>query len=295
MTILHLAMGHPEFDRSARELGHEVTRVEHRTKEGAANPMFASNLRAATEGKTYDLCFAQLQGFPMSPEWWAMVASTGAFVVEWCGDVRDPIPNHYAKNAPFVDVTAFSNMTDVVTFNREGWRSEYLQIGYDETFYTPGNEVRGGVVFLGNNYPARFPESASRAKMVAAMQRAFGPRFTVYGRGWRPGSVSTTPEAERAIYQRALVAVNWDHFHRPYFASDRILRAQSCGCVVVTQEYEGREQEHPFAVAVTSIEGAVEAVRGLLDGSDLGEKAARHTREKHTWHARIETMERWAQ
>lgn len=300
LRILHIALGHPEFDRCARELGHTVTRVQHRN-----NPRWIRELHDACNRQAYDLCFAQLQAPNiMTPELWGMVKSTGAFIVEWCGDVREPLPYHYVDHAPYVDVTAFSNLTDVHEMRALGHRSEYLQIGYDETFYTPGDpRERKGVVFLGNNYVDRFPNSQLRAKVVDLMRREFGSLFRVYGNGWGHGTSRTTPEQEREIYRSALIALNVDHFTRPHFASDRILRAQACGCLVYSLPFEEEVAKENPRVRMCSHEGAglsemVGSIRLTLDFAQRyydnhGGKAAAHTREHHSWHSRINTMEQW--
>ena len=66
--------------------------------------------------------------------------------------------------AKHFDVTAFTNMTDVELIRAAGYRSEFLQIGYDErVFNTDGAGERSGVVFLGNNYGGyKFAESDGR-------------------------------------------------------------------------------------------------------------------------------------
>lgn len=224
----------------------------------------------------------------------------GCFTVNWSGDVRRPLPQWYRDLAPHFDVTSFTNWTDVETIRAMGHRSEFLQIGYDELLYNNnGTGDRSGVVFIGNNYSGyKFAESDSRREMVHALHSAFGDRFKVYGMSWEPYDGRYVREPGDAIILRgASIAVGWDHFHRPGFASDRLLRATACGCAVVNQHYEGIEGEHPHVVAVKSVGEMVEAVRLLLERPDvaakLGEENAANTLANHRWNERVKQIETW--
>ena len=231
----------------------------------------------------------------------------GCFSVQWSGDVRHPLPDHYMALAPHFDVTSFSNGTDVELIRSAGYRSEFLQIGYEERVYnTEGAGERSGVVFIGNNYGEyKFAESASRRAMVQAMAEAFPDDFTVYGTAW-DGIVPAknfggyaVEGTDADILRRSLVAVGYDHFHRPGFASDRLLRATACGCAVVNQFYEGIDQEHPNVYHAERIEGMVAAVQYLLDDPDrarrIGEMNAANTLANHRWNNRLKQMISWLQ
>jgi glycosyltransferase involved in cell wall biosynthesis len=295
-------MGTPEFDRCALELGYKAERIQGRGNPMGYHPLQAHILERAADLRP-DLVFIQSHETPVvSPETLDALRDQGAFVVFWVGDVRDPIPSYYDAVAPRVDVIAFTNIPDVLEMRARGHRSEYLQIGYDETIYDPGAErsskrPRRGVVFMGNNYKGRFPQSDSRAAMVNRLRREFGSDFTLFGKGWGGQAWATTPTDEVKAYRSAIVAVNWDHFHRPYFASDRILRAQACGCAVVSQDYEGLSEEHPYVGGASDLDEMVKMVREALEHPEIarqsGERCAQNVRERHTWHQRIKTLEQW--
>lgn len=306
MKILHIALGTPEFDRCARELGHETLRIEWRRYFGGKRPdasqvpAFQRAVIAEAELFMPDIVFAQLQTPDVvTNDTFDALRELGAFVVNWSGDVRSPIPSWYLATAPHVDVTSFSNQTDVDAVIGKGFRSEYLQIGYDETIYSPGvvEHTRRGVVFLGNHYAGVFPETDARSAMVKRMREEFATDFTLRGGNWHKHIKGTSPAEEVDIYRRALVAINWDHFNRPMFASDRILRAQACGCAVVSNHYEGIETEHPDVVATRSLDEMVDRVRDLLSDPDhakqVGQWCASNVLERHTWHKRIQTILSW--
>lgn len=293
--------------RAFEEDGHEVCVVDWRQhfKEKRRGEVEQVCINAANMFKP-DLCFAQFQTHGVvTGRFPRILRQMGCFSVQWAGDVRHPLPQHYMDAAPHFDVTSFSNFTDVELIRKAGYRSEFLQIGYDERVYhSDSDEVRSGVVFLGNNYgDYRFAESDGRRKMVKAMAEAFPDDFTVYGTSWA-GEVPEKnhggfmPEGLDAdVLRRSLVAVGYDHFHRPGFASDRLLRATACGCATINQHYDGIEAEHPDVKAVRSIEEMVEAVRHALanpvESEMIGQLSAQNTLKQHRWNERVKRIEQW--
>lgn len=292
MRILHIGMMGPELDRSARELGHEVVRINWRDYYNGKHNRFArysalqDDIIKAFGEFGPDLVFIQQHECPaVGTEVIDFMRQEGGFVVNWTGDVRDPLPHIYVEYARHVDVTAFTNWDDVHDIRyRCGYRAEYLQIGYDETIYKPDGPVlhEADIVFMGNNYAGRFPLSQHRYDVVMALKEAFGDRFKVYGRNWGPGVRAVVGEEEAAIYRGARLAINLDHFDRPGFMSDRTIRANACGVAVA----DGTSvSAHDLIKAVASYnadelvkEGKWEAARAL---------------NEDTWHSRIRQMEEW--
>lgn len=295
------------IERAFIEEGHEVRVVDWRKKfrEKRRSEVEAYCIAEALDFRP-EFCFAQFQTHGViSSRFPDTLRRIGCFSTQWSGDVRHPLPSHYTELAGHFDVTSFSNMTDVELIRAGGHRSEFLQIGYDERIYnTEGAGERSGVVFIGNNYGEyKFAESASRRSMVQAMAEAFPDQFMVYGTAWENvvpakncgGYAVEGTDAD--ILRRSLVAVGYDHFHRPGFASDRLLRATACGCATVNQYYEGIEQEHPYVGAAKSIEDMVKMVRHALDNPGeavhLGKLSAENTLEQHRWNSRVKQMMTW--
>jgi len=295
--------------RAFEEEGHEVRVVDWRSnaKEHRRHKITPMIIQAAEEFRP-DLAFCQFQAPGLiTSKMPDTLRSMGCFTVNWAGDVRHPLPQWYIDLAPHFNVTSFSNMPDVEEVRTLGYRSEFLQIGYDERLYhRQDTGERRGVVFIGNNYGGyKYAESQSRRDLVAALAKAYPNEFTVYGMSWE----SVCPDQNIGGYLRepddavplrsALVAVNWDHFHRPWFASDRLLRGTACGCAMVSQHYEGINVEHPKVVGVHGIEEAVQAVGMLLRRPDvaeqLGAMCADNTLAKHRWNNRVKIIEQWMQ
>jgi hypothetical protein len=161
-------------------------------------------------------------------------------------------------------------------------------------------------VFIGNNYGGyKYAESETRRQMVKRMAAEFGSAFKVYGMSWEGevpvenvGGYLREP-ADADVLRRSLVAVGWDHFHRPGFASDRLLRATACGCATVNQYYLGIEEEHPSAGAAKDVDEMVAMVRHALNNPDkarqVGQMSAVSTLKQHRWNERVRQMMTWLQ
>lgn len=290
MNILHLALVSPDndgmIDRGFRARGHEVKRVDWKAPQ--ANEQTTANAEWA------DMCFFQGQGTTaITGKTLDTLRSKGVFVISWTGDVRDDV-EWYKAMAPHVDLTLFTNGTDIDLMREAGFKADYLQVGYnEEVYHSNGNEERSGVVFMGQNSGNRFPESQARALMVERMRSEFGKDFAVYGHGW--GTKYLLPQQEADTYRRALIALNWDHYQRPLFHSDRLLRAQACGCAVISHNYPGIEDEHRPVGNPASLDDMVKMVSYALNHPDrsvlTGAVSAAHVRENHQWSNRTERLE----
>jgi CheY-like chemotaxis protein len=310
MKILHAGILHSPnlaIGRAMIERGHHLKEYDCR----ATKDINGTLVMVAREWIP-DLVFMQIQ----APDIIAAATcdamrDTGALVVHWNGDVRENI--EWAKQlAPHVDITSFTNETDNDIIRALGHDARYLQIGYDDLIYNTGFSAasmtpngfaqspaatRSGIVFMGNDYKGRFPQSNARKEMVERMKAEFGDAFTVYGNGWGKGARHLSPHQEAEAYNNALIAVGMDHFLRPYFASDRLLRSQACGACVVQQRYPGFKEEHRWAVGWSTLDDLVAECRHFLASPEsamsVGADQAKHTFENHRWHNRVEVLEKW--
>ena len=280
MNVLHIGINsipNLAIARAFRERGHDVISIDWKDRKQTG---------AALKSMTPDLLFMQLQGPDLvDGNLVRAMRDRGTFVVNWTGDVRHPLPQHYIDMAANVNVTAFTNMPDVEEMQALGFDARFLQVGYDELIYRPDGPVKATppIVFMGNNYGTRFPLSEARAEMVEAMRREFGPDFAVYGKGWG-NSRRVHPDEEAAIYRGTKVAINFDHYDRPGFFSDRYLRSRACGCLTLNAT------THSFAQIIAD---ATYWMRSEYR-RPTAEKEAAETYANDRWHNRIDTLEQWA-
>lgn len=308
MKVLHLALVSPNendgcIDLGFTERGHEVRRIDWQRE---ANP---SELAIAQAGWA-ELVLWQGQGTrKISTEALNALRKGGAFVVNLTGDVRDNV-DWYAEMAPYVDLTLFTNGTDIDKMRALGFRADYLQIGFDHRVFNLGDveHKRKGIVFLGNNYFKlvkqkdgstkkvwRFPQSEFRSQMVERMKAEFGDEFQYYGNGWGKDVPHAPPLKEVEIYRRALIAIGADHYLRPYFASDRLLRSQACGAMVLQQWYPGLVEEHPLVVDWRTLDELVETCRSMLLSPNkciaMGGLQSQYVQQNCRWSNRVQQLE----
>mgnify|MGYP001608308962 CR=1 FL=1 len=205
-------------------------------------------VRIAREMKP-DLIFMQIQTADIISEITAhKLKETGAYIVNWTGDVRESIPEWMLQLAPYIDNTLFSNMTDVRKMRSLGFESDYLEIGVDETIYTShGNKIQTEpIVFFGNNYGAGyFPMSEYRIKLVSWMKQVFNSRFGVYGNGYLSsnGNYGNSQRDEASAYRGSKMAINVSHFEYERYSSDRLLRIMGSGTLCLAKWYPSIEND----------------------------------------------------
>lgn len=176
-----------------------------------------------------------------------MLRNLGCFVMNWSGDVREPLPQWYYDMASVVNVSCFSNMVDVELIRKAGFQSEYLEIGYDPEIYKPEGEVIPcePIVFMANNYITAFPLSQYRVNVVNALKRAFGDSFGVYGNGWgRNQNFNHSQHEEAKKYRGAKIALNISHFDFERYSSDRLQRILGTGVMCLSHHYKGIETDY---------------------------------------------------
>lgn len=173
----------------------------------------------------------------------------GAKVINWTGDKRHVVPQWMIDLAPFVTLTAFSNMDDVKMMRRFGYKSEYLEIGYDEEIYKPEGIVypTPEIVFMANNYGTGFfPMSEFRIKIVQFLRQQYGERFGVYGQGWRDGNgnVNHSQSIEAQYLRGAKIVINCSHFNSERYNSDRLLRTLGTGAFCLSAKHTGMDEDY---------------------------------------------------
>jgi len=204
--------------------------------------------RVASQFKP-DLVFIQIQTPNIiAIETVIFLKKNGAFIINWTGDCRNPIPQWYYDIGHYIDLTCFSNMVDVKQFRTDGLKSEYLEIGYDPEIYKPQGEkltIRD-IVFLGNNYgDGFFPESTYRREMVEFLKYHYPHDFGLYGNGWTTsmGDFNGSQPEEAKLLRGAKIAINLSHFNYERYNSDRILRIMGTGVMCLTRRYEGLKED----------------------------------------------------
>lgn len=250
IRILHIALNAPNEPNDGIEKGFRNNDVEYLQIDWIKYHDYKKlneDIIYATDYFEPDIIFMQIQTANVIDNKTAEEISKRSFVVNWTGDVREDI-NWYSSLAPFVDLTLFTNETDIKKMKEVGHSNvDYLQIGYDSDIYKKGINMHRypSIVFLGNNYKNRipkFPLTQERLEMVNFLKETFGESFQVYGLGWE-GARRLFPNEESTCYNNCDIAINQNHFDYERFSSDRIFRIMASGAMCLTKYYKGIELE----------------------------------------------------
>jgi hypothetical protein len=221
-------------------------------------------------------------------------------IFNWTGDVRPDID--FFTPIGNETITLFSNDTDTHKMRALGFRSDYLQTGYDHKHYWNGEvERQSKIVFIGNNYSHdSFQQGKLRFDMVCRLKQEFADNFVVFGNNWQMiGNIRETEskDFERGLYNHYLIAINIPHINCAKYYSDRQLRAMACGAMVISQNYP--DFEHEFTIGEHldvwhDIEDLVKKCRYYLNNRskalEIGKKASEFVKEKCTWDYRVKEL-----
>lgn len=226
-----------------------------------------------------------------------------AFSINWTGDVRNQTPDWMVQLAPYFSTTAFTNMRDVELIKSQGFRSDYLQIGYDDSIFYPDVKVDNvpPIVFMGNHYRAMpFQLSQERFEMVKKLKARYGSMFRCYGFGWQEVDkdwFGVNQTLERKIYNSCSIAINHSHYCLPRYSSDRMLRLVGCGAFCVSHSFPESDavfKEHEHVRYYDGFENLERLIDYYLDHQDEAQamraRATKYAKENHTWAKRMNNL-----
>lgn len=195
-----------------------------------------------------NLIFMQLQGANiLSEDTLNFIKRTGAFIVQWTGDARQPTPNHYLDIGSKINLSLFGNTEDIEALTAKGINADFLQISADHTIYKPSRKHE--IVFMGNNYPNKFPLSKFRQDMCEFLKKNYGDRFGVYGLSWGgelcAENLMYNQVKEAEVYQNCKIAINCSHYDLRRYTSDRFFRILLSGAFCLSKEFPNMDEYLP--------------------------------------------------
>lgn len=225
----------------------------------------AEIIRVANEFKP-NLTFIQIQDRGIHREAIQALKANNSFVINWSGDLRQRTPDCYFEYAAMgVDLTCFSNMTDIENLRKCGWATDWLQIGASTEIYNTTGPVNSicEIAFMGNVF-SHFPLSGLRREMVKDLKRTYGDRFKAFGAGQADGNFMGDQHGEAAVYRGAKIGINLSHFDAPRYTSDRMFRMLLCGTCVLSHIFQ---ENDGYGLGIgwwDSIETLKKQINGLL-------------------------------
>lgn len=208
-------------------------------------------VRQYYQSNSYDVVFMQLQTDKAILPQTVAYMSESSLVFNWTGDVRINL-DFYTKYAPYT-ISLFTNETDVEKMRLLGFRADYLQTGYDQSYYFCTNQKykyrQPALVFCGNHHTVDpYPLTNYRVEVVKKLKEVFKEYFLLVGSGWErvdgvtaSGYANNVREAE--LYNYCSIAINLSHFNYKRYSSDRLFRELACGSLVLTHDFQDYEKD----------------------------------------------------
>ena len=251
--VLHIGLnpkGQTELEQALRSPGKYVFFDWQKIKEKKGILKMREELIRISDKFKPDLIFMQIQTPEIIDP--ATASRLKGYVINWTGDVREEAPRWMRDLARYVDATCFTNETDVIAMQDEGYNSFFMQIGFESQIFKPeGAKVKydyftPDIVFMGNNYGKdRFPLSEERYNIAHALKKKYRSKFLLCGQGWDIDSINLMgrPNDEAMIYRSCKIAINSNHFIHERFSSDRVFRIMGSGAFCLTRWYPGIEKD----------------------------------------------------
>jgi hypothetical protein len=136
------------------------------------------------------------------------------------------------------------------------------------------------IVMIANRSTARtpftgHPNSRQREQLVRLLQRRYGERFAIFGKGWDGPSAKGPIDysKQNAAIHSGWISANWDHYaNEPAYFSDRLPTTLATGSVHVTTQHPGFEEIFPesnpfikFGASPKEIVSVIEEILCALD------------------------------
>jgi spore maturation protein CgeB len=217
-------------------------------------------------------------------------------VINWTGDVRHPLPQHYIDIGKEIFLTLYTNMNDIEETRNYGINADFLQVGFDDVQFNPignTNTQYQPILFLGSNYQGLidFPLSDFRRDMVFRLKNEFKDYFGLYGTGWSNGNgVITSYVEECCAYRSCKVAINLSHFDYSRYTSDRMFRIMGSGALCLTHRFHDIEQDFVVGddlVAWDNLDDLVDKIKHYIANEYERQRIAtigcQLARTKYTW------------
>jgi hypothetical protein len=251
-----------------------------------------------------DLTFMQIQGDGiLKPD---IAAQIPGIVINWTGDVRQPLPDWFMKVGKNISLTLFTNQADAKVMLDAGLDADYLQTGFHPEIFNPrwGSKLLDipDIVFMGNNYAQQFPLCQFRRDMVNFLQSKFGQGFAVYGNNWGTPhkSLNKDHRREAAVYRSCKIAIGCSHFDLSRYSSDRLFRAMGSGAFYLTKWYPDIEKDFIPGVHLDvwhTLSELEEKIRFYLAHPELRNKIAaagcKLVHNRDTWAHRMATLRKF--
>lgn len=252
-------------------------------------------LEIAVEFKP-DIMFCQLQFSPIvRPETLVEIKKClpNIKMINWTGDIYPYAVKYFTKMSKNFDHSFISSTGQLDLYKNAGCQGVgYFQIGYDEKRFFNYHTKRDLDIVMVASRTNDYTQSKFRDAIVWSFKKAFGKRFSVWGRGY--GEPLPFYD-QQEIYNRAKIVLSVNNENVENYFSDRQLISMACGPLVLTHRFPNEywtDREH--LVYFDTVDDAIKKARYYLDNDDerkvIGRCGAADVKTKHTYFHRVEGL-----
>lgn len=221
-------------------------------------------------------------------------------IVNFTGDVREPLPLWYIEMGRHIDLSLFVSMEDVNTSRDMGINSEWIQIGFDDFIFNK-NVIPSKVpeiIFSANNY-SHFSLSAYRKEIATALSKEFKNRFQLYGNGWHIPALDSNSSLEKQaqIIKGAKINISCSNMNHSMYISDRVLRIMGAGGFCLSHEFKDIDKlykENENIAVFRNIKELISKCHYYLENENERQSIANNgyelTHSKWTWDLMIKQI-----
>lgn len=247
MRVLHIGFVIPALCKALKDASDDYLFMDWTVLNNDIPTLHAKTIEIANEfNPDLILIHVQVAGVYNSE----VLSQLPGFKINWTWDYREPTLPWIIECSKAVDVTGFTNDTDVCVMSNLGIRSEFIQGGFDhETFKPEGSTGKyPRIVFIGNNYPKddyTFPLADYRTDMINMLRNKYGEDFGIFGFGWNNGlnNFMYREHKEAECYRSCEMAINLSHFDAGRYTSDRLFRLMGSGAFCLCKWYPDFEKD----------------------------------------------------
>jgi spore maturation protein CgeB len=297
-----------------KELGHEVEvfdYFQHYHNAGSNQRNVRTMLIEVAKRFKPDLVYCQIQHTVILDHDTLRAIRTycpNVKIVQFTVDVRSYIQGPYFNISKIADMNLICSTGQIKMYQDNGVPNvHFLQVGYSPSLHTPEIEPKESydfdVTFVANvNNVENYPDMQNRLDSVAALRKAFGSRFALYGWGW-PGSAGSLGSIDidkvfSMAYSKSFCNVSISHFNNiSHYFSDRLLHCMASQRPCISwyfPEYESYFVDKQDLVIAHNPDDIVNKVKWLLDNKDkanlIGMNGSNKVFAEHTYLSRIKEM-----
>lgn len=230
--------------------------------------------------------------------------SPKTIITNWTGDVRVDVPSAFIHTANVVDLSLISSVGQLQMYRQAigADKVKYWQIGFNPKLYYPMEKpaFAYNASFAASNYTtSQFPGHLQRKKTVTLLHAEFGPRFGLFGYGWKKYNAKYVSQTKiNEIYNKSATCISVSNFNNlSHYFSDRLLMCLASGRPTICLTFPGWQSyfTNMYDIVIANTPEEIPAkVKMLIKNPELsnniGRQGAITAFSEHTYFSRVKEL-----